>query len=48
MLELNVVYLTCIVSQAKQQTHEQDMRNLRLKAKEEAIQAAKDLEKVRM
>ncbi|CAB3984042.1 centrosome-associated 350 isoform X1 [Paramuricea clavata] len=35
------------ILKAKQQTHEQDMRNLRLKAKEEAIQAAKDLEKTR-
>ena len=33
--------------QAQQQNHEQQMQSLRLKAKDEAIQAAKDLEKVR-
>jgi hypothetical protein len=41
------IVLTFRHSQAKQQAHEQEMRNLALKAKEEASQAAKDLEKVK-
>ena len=41
------IILTFYHSQAKQQAHEHEMRNLALKAKEEASQAAKDLEKVR-
>jgi hypothetical protein len=52
LAKLSVLYSLEIVltfrhSQAKQQAHEQEMRNLALKAKEEASQAAKDLEKVK-
>ncbi|XP_028411019.1 centrosome-associated protein 350-like isoform X2 [Dendronephthya gigantea] len=35
------------ILKAKQQTHEHEMHHLRLKAKEEAIQAARELEKTR-
>ena len=44
---LNKRHLVAVCDlQAQQQSHEQELRQLRLKAKEEASQAAMDLEKV--